>query len=107
MSKHPQHPSIVIRAARGSDTEALARLASLDSAPALHGPVLVAEADGRLDAALELESGARISDPFHPTSDLVALLELRARRLSTEMHPAFRRVVAERLGLGGPRARAA
>ena len=82
MSSHPSHPSIAIRAARGSDSAALVRLAGLDSAPELSGPALVAEVDGRIVAALGTDSGARIADPFVRTSSVLDLLELRARPAS-------------------------
>jgi len=73
-------PSVLIRAARGSDGRALAALAELDSAEVPAGRLLVAEADGELVAALAPHSGARIANPFKPTADVVALLELRAGR---------------------------
>ena len=78
MSSHPTHPSVVIRAARGSDTPALVRLAELDSAPAILGPTLVAEVCGRIVAALGTDSGARIADPFERSSGLLGMLELQA-----------------------------
>jgi len=97
-------PTVLIRAARGSDGVALDRLAALDSAHVPAGDLLVAEADGSLVAALSPQSGAAIADPFRRTSDVVALLELRGRRLGS----ARRRGLAERLGLRpAPRARAA
>jgi hypothetical protein len=97
-------PNVLIRAARGSDGEALERLAALDSAHVPTGELLVAESDGSLVAALDLENGSAIADPFRPTSDVVALLELRADRLNG----AGRRSLTERLGLRpAPRARAA
>ncbi len=98
MSSHPTHPSVVIRAARGSDASALARLAELDSAPALAGPALVAEVEGRIVAALETGSGARIADPFVRTSSLLDLLELRARPAREPRH---------RVAWAHPRARVA
>ena len=71
-------PTVVIRAARGSDGAALADLARLDSQRPLGGDVLVAEQGGALVAAL---AGDRvIADPFRPTADLVALLRLHAGR---------------------------
>ncbi len=69
-------PTVVIRAARGSDGIALENLARLDSQRPLAGDALVAEQDGRLVAALD---GDRvIADPFRPTSDVIALLRVRA-----------------------------
>ena len=94
-------PSVLIRAARGSDGPALEALAGLDSAAVPAGGLLVAEADGELVAALG-SGGARIADPFRPTADVVALLELRAGPSRT----GRRRGLAERLGLRPGRGRA-
>jgi hypothetical protein len=97
-------PSVLIRAARGSDGPALEALAGLDSATVPAGGLLVAEADGELVAALG-PGGERIADPFRPTADVIALLELRAGRSRAARR---RRGLAERLGLRpAPRARAA
>src|SRR3954452_656507 len=71
-------PSVLIRAARGSDGAELERLAAIDSAEVPAGSLLVAEADGRLVAALASSTGESIADPFLPTADVVALLKLRA-----------------------------
>jgi hypothetical protein len=71
-------PSVLIRAARGSDGPALRRLAALDSSVVPAGELLVAEADGELVAARALTSDATIADPFRPTEDVRALLALRA-----------------------------
>ena len=104
MSHHTTAPSVLIRAARGSDGPALARLAILDSAEVPAGELTVAETDGELVAAMALRSGDRIADPFHQTADVVALLELQAARRRS----ANRRGLAERLHLRPmPRARAA
>ena len=59
-------PSVLIRAARGSDGPALEVLAGLDSAAVPAGSLLIAEADGELVAALG-SGGERIADPFRPT----------------------------------------
>jgi hypothetical protein len=67
---------IVIRPAYADDYEALAHLAALDSAPAVPPrPLVIAEVDGEVRAALSLRDGSRIADPFFPTVGLVALLE--------------------------------
>src|SRR5215210_5051887 len=63
-----RNPTVVIRAARGSDGPALAQLALLDSQAPLRGDALVAERDGELVAALA--GGRAIADPFVPTADL-------------------------------------
>jgi hypothetical protein len=71
-------PTVVIRAARGSDGAALENLARMDSQRPPAGDVLVAEQDGVIVAAL---AGDRaIADPFRPTADLVDLLRLHAGR---------------------------
>jgi hypothetical protein len=89
MPKHATiDPTVVIRAARGSDGRVLENLARLDSQRPLTGDVMVAEQDGVLVAAL---AGDRtIADPFRPTADLVALLQLRAGRMSHRDGNRFR-----------------
>jgi hypothetical protein len=72
---------ITVRRAVSGDRSELARLAVLDSATPPRGPALVAEADSRMLAALPLGSGRPIADPFEPTAEVVALLELRAAQL--------------------------
>ena len=73
--------SISLRLARPADRPALERLAALDSAPALRGPVLVAETGGALRAALSLGEDRAVADPFAPTAELVELLRTRAALL--------------------------
>jgi hypothetical protein len=81
MALNHVHPTVAIRAARGSDHLALARLAQLDSKRPLTGDILVAERDGELAAAFSLSTGAHAADPFRPTAELVALLRLHAAAL--------------------------
>ena len=71
--------ALTIRPADLADLAALDRLAALDSASAPTGDVLVAEIGGELWAAVEVDSGAAIADPFRPSADLVELLRLHAR----------------------------
>ena len=73
--------AVVLRPAHIRDGLALKRLAALDSSAPLFGPVMVAERDGEITAALELQSGRSIADPFKPTAGLVDLLEARAALL--------------------------
>ena len=75
--------NVTVRRSTSGDAGALARLAALDSASPPRGPALVAEADSRLLAALPLGSGRPIADPFEPTAELVALLELRRSQMET------------------------
>jgi hypothetical protein len=73
--------SITIRSASAADAAELTRLAQRDSAVVPDGEILVAEADGALRAAVAIDSGLAIADPFHRTADLVELLRTRAERL--------------------------
>jgi hypothetical protein len=80
--------SLTIRMATASDDGALERLAELDSAPVLSGPVLVAEVGGELWAAISLDDHQLVGDPFRPTGELQWLLVERARQLRTKgRHP--------------------
>lgn len=72
---------LVIRQASTGDSGRLHRLAMLDGAPEPHGPMLVAEREGILVAALPLGGGRAIADPFEPTAGIVGLLELRRTQL--------------------------
>jgi hypothetical protein len=74
-------PTVVIRAARGSDGPALRRLAELDSSPLPGGDLLIAESGDEVVAALSVETGERVADPFRRTADVVDLLAYRARGL--------------------------
>jgi hypothetical protein len=73
--------NITVRHAVAADLGDLTRLAALDSATPPRGPALVAVADSRMLAALPLGSGRPIADPFEPTAEIVALLQLRAEQL--------------------------
>ena len=55
--------------------------ASLDSGIAPTGASLGAELDGRLVAAVSIDGSTAVADPFAPTADVRALLELRAAQL--------------------------
>ncbi len=68
---------ITIRLATTDDDQALVRLSALDSSQAPDKPVLLAEVDGELRAALSLHNGAVVADPFFLTEDLVTLLRAR------------------------------
>jgi hypothetical protein len=78
----PPGSGITIRLARGGDGAALARLAALEERSVPPGRVLVGVVDGALVAALPLDGGESLADPFQPTFDLLSLLRLRARQLA-------------------------
>lgn len=70
---------ITIRPAYPDDELSLARLAALDSARCPPpSPLLLAEIDGELRAALSLRDGSTIADPFFPTAGVLALLGTHA-----------------------------
>jgi hypothetical protein len=87
---------ITIRPAYGDDDAALARLAELDSAAVPASPILVAEVDGELRAALSLPEDTLIADPFYPTVHLARLL--RAQASATAREPRGGRRRSYRLG---------
>ena len=69
---HPEEPGVL-------------RVAALDSARVPRSPLLVAEVDGEIRAALSLDDGASVADPFHSSLGLVDLL--RARAAASERAP--------------------
>ena len=96
MSNHIAHtPDVTVRLARSSDTRQLFSLAALDSASVPQGEVVVAESEGRIVAALPLDGGPALADPFHRTAALVQMLELRAQQLRAGTPVVYR--AAERL----------
>lgn len=98
---------VTIRLAGPNDARALEALAQLDSARHLLLPALVAEMDGDLRAALSLADSAVIADPFHPTSELVDLLQIRAHQLSAKPDAGPLSAIRALLGSVLPRATAA
>jgi hypothetical protein len=74
---------VVIRTADPGDVLAVINLSELDSQPVPAGKLLVAEVDGKIRAALSVETGRVIADPFEPSTHLRALLRLRADQLQS------------------------
>ena len=70
---------LTIRRAGPEDEQTLHALAIIDSALPLTGDVVVAQHDGAVIAAISLEDGQVIADPFRPTADTVEILRLCAR----------------------------
>jgi hypothetical protein len=73
---------VTVRLGTPADLVALGRLAGLDSRPLPAGPHLVAERDGRIDAALSLATGELVADPFRRTAELCDPLRCHAGRLA-------------------------
>ena len=94
--KRRQRGELKLREATADDDAQLFHLARLDSRgrpPA--GRLIVAEDDGELVAALSLDDGDAIADPFRPTAAVVALMRLRANQVRRP-----RRLGLRRLALG-------
>ena len=85
--------NLTIRRATASDEFAVHRLSALDSAFPPTGDVLLAEMDGELWAALSIDTGDAVADPFRRSGELVELLRFQAERLGAE-EPARARAFA-------------
>jgi len=70
-------PEIKIRQATTTDVFALRRLAALDDRRALRGDVLMAEEAGELRAAISLQDGRVVANPFARTADIVDMLRVQ------------------------------
>jgi hypothetical protein len=84
--------TISIRLATPDDAVALRRLAALDSSELPSGPMLLAEREGQLQAAISLDDGHRtiaLADPFVQSAELLELLRLRASRQHGRHRPHF------------------
>ena len=76
-----QPAAITIRPLGQGDEEAVARLAELEARPVPHGPILLAEVDGRIEAAIGLDGCETIANPFSESRAAVTLLHVRAVQL--------------------------
>jgi hypothetical protein len=83
---------VTIRRLTDADTAAVLRLVQLDSADAPDGPLLGAEIEGTLVAFAPIAGGRTVADPFSRTSELSALLNLRAAQLRGRDGPPRRRL---------------
>ncbi|HKH40307.1 MAG TPA: hypothetical protein VKA41_00470 [Solirubrobacterales bacterium] len=73
-----------------ADHDALRKLAQRDSAEMPPGRLLAVQAGEGLLAAISLESGEVIADPFVPTADAVELLRRRAWQIGGAARPGPR-----------------
>jgi hypothetical protein len=69
---------VTVRLGAADDAGSVERLAALDSRPSPPGPHLIAEREGRMDAALSLSTGELIADPFRRTAEICELLRCHA-----------------------------
>ncbi len=88
---HNSEGSVTLRRANFRDDAALDRLAQLEGLQVPAEPILLAEVDGRVLAAVSIADGDAIADPFAPTAHLIEMLRAHA-------HP--RPVDSSRLPLG-------
>jgi hypothetical protein len=68
MTSNITRSECTLRYAHAGDREAIVRLAQLDSQREPSAPLLVAESEGRIIAALPLEAGDAIANPFVRTA---------------------------------------
>jgi hypothetical protein len=85
-----------IRQANARDAIALRDLAELDSRDELTGTILVALTGGAIAAALSLDDGRVVANPFRPTDQIVAQLRLRAQaHRAVQRTPSLRERIRE------------
>lgn len=79
--------SVTLRFGAPVDDKAIAQLAELDSSRPPRHPVLLAEVDGQVLAAIALSDDSVVANPFYRTADLIDLLRARARQLDGGRRP--------------------
>jgi hypothetical protein len=90
--------TFTIRLADADDAGTLRRLAELDSRRALRGRILIAEDDGVAVAALSIDEGRTVADPFRPATMALVMLRMRASALTCyERTPSVRDRIRESL----------
>jgi hypothetical protein len=80
---------ITIRHSTSRDRAGVAELAKLDGRPMPVGDTLLAEVDGKLWAAVGVDDGAAVADPFLPTADVLWLLQIRAEQERAARAPSL------------------
>jgi hypothetical protein len=95
--------TITIRHTTEADREALRRLGDLDGGRAPAGPALAAYENGELVAAVGVEDGRTVADPFRYTAYLVRMLDLRIEqeRRSGRRRPLRWVALGHRMGREG------
>jgi hypothetical protein len=82
MSTTSTAEAVLIRRATPADSAGIRTVALLDDKRMPAGPFLVAELSGEIVAARSLSTDTVVADPFRLTSDIVAMLRLRADQVS-------------------------
>ena len=91
-----------LRPSSPDDGPVLARLAELDGRRPLRGPTMLAEKDGVAVAALALDDGRAVADPFRPTALALILLRARADALAAEARtPSLRDRMRDAVRIAG------
>ena len=104
-TREPVERPVTIRICGPADKQALCRLAELDSARPLEGTILAAESEDEPLAAICVETGRVVADPFSHTAGLVDLLRGRAAQLErakARFAQRGRRLRRTRAWLAGP-----
>jgi hypothetical protein len=82
-SRPPQPVRTAIQLRLSACREELERLAALSERPLHDGDWIVADVDGVPVAAVSVEDGTTVYDPFRPSMQAVSLLELRRKQVLT------------------------
>ena len=77
----PQPVRAAIQLRLSACREELERLAALSERPARDGDWLVADLDGVPVAAVSVEDGTTLYDPFRPSSQALSMLKLRRKQV--------------------------
>ena len=80
-SRTPQPVRTAIQLRLSACREELERLALLSERPLHDGDWIVADVDGVAVAAVSIDDGTTVYDPFKPTSQAVSLLKLRRKQV--------------------------
>ena len=89
-------PAAAVRFAHPDEVGTLRRLAQVDDAPELAGEILVATIDADVVAALSLDDGRVVANPFVLTSDAVELLRRSATALTGRRRRRWRSALRPR-----------
>ncbi len=95
--------AITIRHSSADDIAAIRELAELDSGRAPAGQALLGLVDGRLVAAVGIEDGRTVADPFSYTANIVKMLSVRAAQQGPQKGTGLLRwfLLGHRLGRQG------